>query len=260
MPSEFELNSKPDLQGSLAALGTLFQRLRGWVDDNSEPIMRLVRLAHSHVIFDKAGWIPHYTTPFDLIGDEITEAELSQTLNNYYSQNWQQISAEFKIRLDVLDVDGEAKATFEEALNAHGAGFYRATVRLLFPEIERVARAELLEGTLKGIASLEDVRKAAGERLGFSELEPTGGGPVLAQFGRMSRHLYEDVKTLDKVASFSLDPVPNRHAALHGLVVYSTLQCSLNTLMMTEFMFQVVTALKASRAENIEKLSDQTHP
>ena len=43
---------------------------------------------------------------------------------------------------------------------------------------------------------------------------------------------------------FEQDPIPNRHAALHGLVIYSSMQNSLNSIFMTEFIFQVISALK----------------
>lgn len=247
MTSDPRSSPQTTFRETLAWLSALFERVRKWWEENSEAIEPFIRLAHRHVVFNKAGWLLHYTTPFDLIGDDITAAGLSDLLDDYYRRNWPQVSAEFRARLAALDVDGEAKATFCEALDAHGAGFYRATVRLLFPEIERVARIELLEGSLKGIASLKEVRKAAGEQLGLSDLEPMGGGPVIAQFARMSGHLYEEAKTPELVAKLAGDPVPNRHAAVHGLVEYRTLQSSLNALIMTEFMFQVVTALKAVR-------------
>jgi hypothetical protein len=119
-------------------------------------------------------------------------------------------------------------------------------VRLLFPEIERIARAELLNGRLGGIASLKKVRAAVGQ-LGLSELAPQDGGPVFSQFGRMAHHLYETASTQERVAELANDPVPNRHAAVHGLVTYRTMQSSLNALIMTEFMYQAIPAVKAAR-------------
>jgi hypothetical protein len=90
----------------------------------------------------------------------------------------------------------------------------------------------------------------------MSEIEPRGYFG-LALFTRLTEHLYVhigDSKT--KLARMALDPVPNRHAAIHGLVVYSSFKNSLNTLFMTDYIFQVIDALKrnAAKAE-----SDQTH-
>ena len=43
--------------------------------------------------------------------------------------------------------------------------------------------------------------------------------------------------------------MPNRHATVHGLVTYRTMQSSLNALIMTEFMYQVIPAVKANAHE-----------
>ncbi len=43
---------------------------------------------------------------------------------------------------------------------------------------------------------------------------------------------------------FAQDPVPNRHAAVHGLVSYSSMQNSLNTIFMADYIFQVISFLK----------------
>ena len=40
------------------------------------------------------------------------------------------------------------------------------------------------------------------------------------------------------------DPVPNRPAVVHGLVVYSSMQNSLNAIFMTDYIFLVIGLLK----------------
>jgi hypothetical protein len=240
-----EQGKPADLKGTVNAIEEILKGFGRWIEDNSGPIVELLRKAHHHLLFDKAGWIPHYSTPFSIVGDDIDAANLSALLDGYYRQNWPQVRGEFEARLIGLKVDAEAKATFSEALDAHGHGLYRVTARLLFPEIERVARTELLDGRLSGITSLKEVRDAVGE-LGLSELGPQGGGPVFAQFARMAHHLYETASTPERVAELASDPVPNRHAAIHGLVTYRTMQSSLNALIMTEFMYQAIPAAKAS--------------
>ena len=150
---------------------------------------------------------------------------------------------EFEKHLITSKVDDEANATFIEALDAHGLGLYRVAPRLLFPEIERLARA----GRLGKIAILDDIRdKVERQEIGLSALAPSGGGPVLAQFQRMTDHLYEKVLTPEKVADLANDPVPNRHAALHGLVCYRTMKNSLNALIMTELMYRIISLVKAA--------------
>jgi hypothetical protein len=172
------------------------------------------------------------------------DTTVAQEIEAYYRDNWLSVAVAFRTQLSMMDIDEEARAVFDEALAAHGAGLYRAAVRALFPEIERVAREHLLEGTLKGIASLTEVRRAAGD-LGWSELQKFGEGPIFGQFAAMSHHLYEVVKTPERIAELIASPIPNRHAALHGLVAYSSLQSSLAALIMTEFMFKAISILKA---------------
>jgi hypothetical protein len=46
------------------------------------------------------------------------------------------------------------------------------------------------------------------------------------------------------IEAIACDPVPNRHAALHGLVAYDSLKCSIGTLVMADFLFRVICAVK----------------
>ena len=78
----------------------------------------------------------------------------------------------------------------------------------------------------------------------MSELAPSGGEASFAQFEQMAHHLYKSTFTRDKLAALTNDPVPNRHAALHGLISYRTMKTSLNALIVTEFMFRIVPLVK----------------
>jgi hypothetical protein len=92
-----------------------------------------------------------------------------------------------------------------------------------------------------------DIRdKVKRQEIGFSDLAPSGGGPVFAQVERMADHLYKTVRTTENVAELVNDSVPNRHAALHGLVSYRTMKSSLNALIMTEFMFRITPLVNAA--------------
>ena len=135
-----------------------------------------------------------------------------------------------------------AKATFGEALHSHEAGFYRSVCHVLMPEIERVSRAELHGDRLDRITSQPLLRELAGQ-LPISAVEPDGF-LGLNLFHRLSEHLYEHVDDEGRRRRFAGDPVPNRHAAVHGLVVYSTMQNSLNAVFMADFIFQVISLLK----------------
>ena len=95
----------------------------------------------SSELLGRAGWLPHYTTPFGYIAEcgEDIDAVRSRLLD-YYTNSWQNVRSEIESRLSDYKIDAEAKAAFDEALDAHEAGLYRCVCRVLFPEIERVVR------------------------------------------------------------------------------------------------------------------------
>src|ERR1051325_6899853 len=97
---------------------------------------------HSDALND-TGWLPHYTTPFDLIEKHAEEPDtLDRTIADHYIENWDGIHSEILTRVESYDINDETKETMREALDAHGAKLYRCVCRVLFPEIERVVRVE----------------------------------------------------------------------------------------------------------------------
>jgi hypothetical protein len=75
-----------------------------------------------------------------------------------------------------------------------------------------------------------------------SEIEPQGC-LALRLFDRLTSHLYKQVGSSDR-KQLEADAVPNRHAAVHGLVTYKSFKNSLNTLFITDYAFQIVWAVK----------------
>ena len=204
---------------------------------------QLARHARRARVLDEAGWLPHHSMPFARMEERAGDVgAVHELLCRHYEERWSDVCRDIEARLKEYNIDDEAKATFVEAMNAHEAGFYRSVCRVLMPEIERVSRLELYEGRLKGISSLPLLRKLAGE-LPITAVEP-GGFLAWNLFRRLSEHLYEDVWDEDSRRRFAEDPVPNRHAAVHGLVVYSSTQNSLNAIFMVDFIFQAIGLLK----------------
>lgn len=216
----------------------------------------LAKLAEQNAAFqliEDAGWLPHDTNPVEALAG-VTEPDLAnQILERHYRDHWGQVRAVFELRLGGYDIDEEAKATFVEVLDCHQAGHYRAAIRTLFPEIERIARNELHGGSLEGIASQPKLREAAGG-LPVSAVEP-GGLYGLNLFSKLYDGLYALAKTDEKVAECAADPVPNRHAAVHGLVSYRTRQSSINAIIMADYILQVICVVKhdaaATQAEEV---------
>ncbi len=65
---------------------------------------------------------------------------------------------------------------------------------------------------------------------------------------RIREHAYEQVWTEDERERFEGDPVPNRHAAIHGRVAYSTHKHSMNMLILTDYVFRILPPLEDSDA------------
>ena len=192
------------------------------------------------------GWLPYRLSPFHYVeecGDDT--ALLDERLANYYKTNWDEIRKDMESRLSKYHIDDEARETFLEALNAHGAGYYRSTCRVLLPEIERVFRVQFFNSKT-GKISHEIMKKLTKDKYleNFIMDNPFG----LELFGVLVSHLYEQINEGNK-EQFEKIPIPNRHAAIHGLIVYSSMKNSFNTIVMADYIFQIVTqAMSSSKA------------
>ena len=197
---------------------------------------------------EKAGWLPHSTSPLDeFASDDMEPAEISAIMERHYRDNWAEICNVFLDDLEGYDIDDEAKATFKEALEVHRNGHYRASCRVLFPEIERVSRIEIHEGALEGFTS----QKELGKRMGHLTPGEFGTGlRGMALYRKFTDHIYAPVKTEAALLSVLSDPVPNRHVALHGLSAYTTFQHSLNVIIICDFVFRAISALKRYTEED----------
>ena len=184
-----------------------------------------------HDALNKVGWLPHYSVPHRLVegcGDD--RALLDSRVAEHYSTRWTEIRDHMELDLATYHIDDEARATFREALMAHESGTYRCTCRLLFPEIERIIDAGHRSGPMieKLLASGEPTERDVRELFDLVMLE------------RIRKHAYEQVWTEGDRERFERDPVPNRHAAIHGRVAYSTHKHSMNMLILTDYVFRIL--------------------
>lgn len=200
---------------------------------------------------EKSGWIPHESSPWDLASDEnLAPEQLKTAIEDYYITEWDRVAAILNSRVSSYSIDDEAKATFFESVHAHGQKLFRCAPRILFPEIERVSRAEIHNGRAKTpITSQKDLQSQIGE-MTPAEMAPLG----MAGFRfymKLTNHVYLQTDKLNDTESLNavlIDPVPNRHVALHGLASYSTFQSSLNAIILTDYIFHAVTKIKLARA------------
>lgn len=248
----------------LAKVGAAFRRLSEQMLATWVPAVELFRDVGEHIERSKrieaSGWLPHYTTPFAAIHDAMTAKEISAVIEQHYRENWHDVESAFLERLEASQLDEEAKATFREALVSHRHGLYRSVPRTLFPEIERVACAELYDGSR--IYRKEDARSGKSRELSITSLpdfaaavgELPVGHVLTTDYGyalyiKLEKHLYKAVKRPDEIAAAVADAVPNRHASLHGIVTYSTMQNSLNSLVMTDFILHFIGQIKILSTE-----------
>ena len=186
---------------------------------------------------NQVGWLPHYSVPHRLVegcGDD--RALLDSRVADHYRTRWTKIRDHMELDLATYHIDDEARATFREALIAHESGLYRCICRLLFPEIERIIGAGHRSGRMieKLLASEEPTELDFREMFDWVMLE------------RIRKHAYEQVWAEGERERFERDPVPNRHAAIHGRVAYSTHKHSMNMLILTDYVFRILPPLDDS--------------
>ena len=214
------------------------RRLKEWSDAAAPHLQAFREWNRTVDALNEVGWLPYHSASFHYVeecGDDLLLLE--RRFAEYYRTRWREIRDDMESRLEDYHIDDEARETFREALSAHEAGYYRCVCRVLFPETERMISAgsphsKPMLKKLTGTGDLADF--AFRERFAW----------VL--FGRLVNHTYEWVDPVDR-ERFERDPVPNRHAAMHGLVPYSTHKHSMNILILTDYAFQILPPMKMAQ-------------
>ena len=248
------------------SVGNTIQQFVDVVRPHLEPVARgLVAMSNFYQIsevLNAAGWLPHYTTPLSLVADcSGDDFAVRNKLNEYYEQNWPSVRRAIESQIAEYNVDEEAKATFREALDAHGYGLHRSVCRVLFPEIERMLRVELFGGRTGNVAYKKIVETLVDGKT-LDDFLPGGwidfdyfGHLTAAISQRSDDALNEKIFGLfsrvdeDNLQRVGQDPVPNRHAAVHGFVSYSSPQNSLNAIFVADYMFRLLGSFKTAQTD-----------
>ena len=191
--------------------------------------------------FEQSEWFPHSTFPRQLL-ERISNDEYSdEIVLTYYRRNWSTVSRVIEQELSECQVDRDAKEAVRQALIAHEQGLFQLVPSSMFAAIERAVRV-CLHGDKVGRVSVKNRLVDLVGRLPLSVL-PDG---LLAFIGftQLSHHLYENIHTDDIRERFLDASIPNRHAAIHGLVIYSSEKSSLNSIFVAMYVFQILTVLK----------------
>ena len=146
-------------------------------------------------------------------------------------------------------IDEDSKETMSQILSAHEYGLYRLVPVAIMVEIERAVRVHL-HGELVGrhLDIKEKIVDEIGE-LPISAFQDITSGII--QLETLENHLYEHIDDDGDRSQFAGNPIPNRNAAIHGLVPYSTEKSSLNSIFLADFVLQMITEIKREKIAEI---------
>ena len=242
--SKYLRENEEELDPSFKALEAAMPDLARVLGSYLAPMAKQAELVG---ILDETGWLPFGHAPYHCMEQHGGDAErVDACMSSYYLEHWPEIRMSLEENLKAYHVDDEARATFGEALSAHEAGLYRCVCRLLFPEIERMLRSRISNLLPPDrIGSKQLIKILIGTE--FSEKRSEGRFFGFLFLDRLCRHLYERVDQ-NNVADVGKDFLPNRHAAVHGFVAYSEHKHSMNMLVMTDYVFQMLPPAESVRS------------
>ena len=194
----------------------------------------------THDALDKVGWLPHPSVPYRLVegcGDDL--ALLDARVAEYYRTRWTEIRDEMESGL------AEYHMTMKRGR--------RSGRRTLSPRV----------WTVPGYLPLVVPRnradhRSAGDRQDADDRETACIGrsdrivQVRELFDRVMLERHSRGTPTSRYGprangrGFERDPVPNRHAAIHGRVAYSTHKHSMNMLILTDYVFRILPPLEDS--------------
>ena len=194
--------------------------------------------------FQNSGWFPHHTFPTHLLADNDDDTVTDEIILSYYHDNWSRVRQEIEEDLSTYLINDDSKEALRQALIAHENGLYLLVCPGLFAEVERAVRVCLYGNRVGGISVVSQLEDNL-NRLPISALPDRSLGFV--GFNQLTNHLYESIRTDADRKLFSDSAVPNRHAAIHGLLTYSSEKNSLNAIFIAVYVFQLLTAIKTSQ-------------
>ena len=241
--SEYLRENEEELGPSFKALEAAMPDIARALGSYLAPMAKQAELVG---VLDETGWLPFGHAPYHCMERHGDDAErVDACMSSYYLEHWRDIRTSLEENLKACHVDDEARAAFGEALSAHEAGLYRCVCRLLFPEIERMLISRIpahLSPDRTGSKQL--VEMLIGTE--FSEKISESRFFGFLFLDRLCRRLYERVDQ-NNIADVRKDFLPNRHAAVHGLVTYSEHKHSMNMLVMTDYVFQMLPPAESAR-------------
>ncbi len=194
--------------------------------------------------YSQSGFLPYRAVPFV---EFYRECEGNYDLfysrvSKYYEDNQQEILQNIESELTTLAIDEEPKATLQEAIQGHRHRLFRLSCRGLLPDIERVIFQEWLGREGIGSVTEKSIEKAI-EQKHLEDFTPNNLLDLVL-FKRLISHLYRNGKHFKDIRNESM---PNRPAALHGWLSYSSEANSLNTIIFADYIFRLSILFKEAQ-------------
>ena len=186
----------------------------------------------------------HHSLPIDLL-DNVHDDDLDEAIMAHYRAKWSDFRRETELDTNEYLVDQDTKETVIQALQAHESGLYRLVSRTLMAEIERVIRVQLRGKIVGRGLNVKETILSEVDDLPMSSFHDLTSSTM--QYEAFEGHLYEQIDDENDRSRFADNPIPNRHAALHGLVPYSSEKSSLNSIFLMDFVLQTTTQAKRAR-------------
>ena len=190
------------------------------------------------------GWVVHHSLPIDLL-DSVHDDDLDDAIMAYYKATWTDFRRETELDTHEYLVDQDTKETVIQALQAHESGLYRLVSPTLMAEIERVVRLQLKGNVMERQPNVKETILSEVDELPMSSFHDLTSS--IMQYDALEGHLYEHIKDETDRGRFADNSIPNRHAALHGLVPYSSEKSSLNSIFLMDFVLHTITQAKRAR-------------
>ena len=234
----------------------LSDRVLAALESAIRPILTLPPLIHPKArVAATIGWLTHPTLPVTLL-DETEDEHLDDAIMAYYRTNWEEVRSTIEANTDQYLIDEDSREVMKQALEAHERQLYRLVPRALLTEIEAVIRRQL-RGNKVGsfdmkpeIAKLAEAPISSGRNLSSD----------LMEYEALEEHLYVNINDEAERKQFADNDIPNRHAAVHGLVPYSSEKSSLNSIFLSDFVLHRITELKRLKIlKAVEILSEHAH-
>ena len=190
------------------------------------------------------GWVVHHSLPIDLL-DNVHDDDLDEAIMAHYRAKWSDFRRETELDTNEYLVDQDTKETVIQALQAHESGLYRLVSPTLMVEIERVTKVQLRGKIVDRGLNVKETILSEVDDLPMSSFHDLTSSTM--QYETFEGHLYEQIDDENDRSRFADNPIPNRHAALHGRVPYSSEKSSLNSIFLMDFVLQTTTQAKRAR-------------